>query len=131
MRKVIIYLSILSIIFTACSTQKANAQEKFWCIASMELMYDFPDFNNPELSEEYGNQLISTLKQYSETYKISITQYYSENSKENPNYEPNEFINLIKKDDTDSLKICKIWSEINDTNFEQYQESRQRKDNSK
>jgi len=131
MKKEFICLSILLIIFTACSTQKANAQQKFWCIATMELKYNFPDYDNPDLSKEYGNELISDLKQYSNTYKLSLTQYYSENNKDNNNYEPNEFIKLIKMDNTEALEICKIWSEINETNFEQINESRKGKDNSK
>ncbi len=131
MKKEIIYLSILLIIFTACTTQKANAQQKYWCIATMELMYDFPDFNDPQLSKDYGNDLISDLKQFSKTYELSLNQYYSENSKVNSSQAPNVFIKLIKMDDTEALEICKIWSEINETNFDRLNESRQGKDNSK
>ena len=97
----------------------------------MELMYDFPDFNDPQLSKDYGNDLISDLKQFSKTYELSLNQYYSENSKVNSSQAPNVFIKLIKMDDTEALEICKIWSEINETNFDRLNESRQGKDNSK
>ena len=37
----------------------------------------------------------------------------------------------IKKEDSDSLYVCKVWAEKNQTNFEQVEKSKVEKDNSK
>jgi len=119
------------LLFTNCSTnQKANADEKYWCIATVELLINFPEFNNPDNSKNYSNELIENLKIYDKTFKNSIEEISFDKSKQ-IDIQYDQLSNLIKKEDSDALFLCKIWSNKNNTEFGQIQESRVGKDNSK
>lgn len=67
---------------------------------------------------------------YDKTFKNSIEEISVDKSKQlDIQYE--QISNLIKKHDSDTFFLCKIWSNKNNTEFGQIQESRVRKDNSK
>tara|TARA_B100001175_G_C19507682_1_gene641845 strand:- start:1276 stop:1668 length:393 start_codon:yes stop_codon:yes gene_type:complete len=130
MQKKIIKLTFLLIFISFCSNEKANADQKFWCIATSELLNNFPDFNDPVLSKEYGDDLVKNLKIYENTYLSSIKET-KVNIGKDVNVEYGQLTSSIKKEDSGVLYFCKIWAEKNQNNFEQINNSRVGKDNSK
>ena len=130
MQKKVALLTIILFFVSFCSTEKANADQKFWCIATSELLNNFPHFNDSNLSKESGDEFIEKLKNYDKTFKISIEEM-SVDQQSLLNIQYDEFAKLIKKEDSDALILCKIWANKNNTNFEQITESKVGKDNSK
>ena len=130
MKRTIIFTMLFIFVFTTCTTQKANSQEKYWCIATMELMNNFPNFNDPEF-EAKESDLAFNLKQYSKSYNDSVNEYNRKNNDLVSFSDSKIFIKSVKMDKYQALELCKIWSDINDTNFEDINESRVGKDNSK
>ena len=122
---------LILLLFTSCGpSEKANADEKFWCIATSELLINFPEFNNPNNSKNYSNDLVENLKIYDKTFKNSIKEISVDKSKQ-VDIQYGQLSNLLKKEDSDALFLCKIWSDKNNTDFGQINESRVGKDNSK
>ena len=93
-------------------------------------MNNFPDFNDPVLSKEYGDDLVKNLKIYENTYLSSIKET-KVNIGKDVNVEYGQLTSSIKKEDSGVLYFCKIWAEKNQNNFEQINNSRVGKDNSK
>lgn len=130
MQKKVALLTLVLFFVSFCSTEKANADQKFWCIATSELLNNFPHFNDSTLSREYSDDLIENLKIYDKTFKISIEEM-SVGQPSTLDIQYDELTKLIKKEDSDALYLCKIWANKNNTNFEQITESKVGKDNSK
>lgn len=129
-RKKITKFFLVLLFISFCSSEKANADQKFWCIATSELLTNFPDFDDPILSKDYSDDLVENLKIYDNTYKSAIKETKTLTGKD-LNLQYDQLNSSIKKEDSDSLYVCKVWAEKNQTNFEQVEKSKVGKDNSK
>jgi len=100
-KKFIISL-LISTLILQCSNQagdKPTREQKNWCIKNSGVVQRTSELTSEE--QELLNDLYEAQKLYQNTTEINVSFI--------------QFQNKLLQNDEDTMKICKIWAEINKT----------------